>query len=510
MPQPRSLSTLPLLTLAAVVALATPAGAQQRASADPTLQEQLNRWFSQAARAARGEWGVAVADSRGQLVWGVNPTRPLVPASTVKLFTTGYARSVLGGEARQTTRVLGAGTVDSAGTWIGTWALEVNGDPTLERPLRHGPMLRDLAAQLADRGIRRLVGPLAVQSAWGAADVSYPSAWHPRHRGRRFAPLIGEVTLNENLVSFTMAPGPRPGAAPRLVRSAPDGVHELVEIKARTVEGRRNALVIRQESTGRFVVTGSIGTRARHRTWTLPTSNPHAVLGATWAAALTRAGIEWIRSPGVSAESGTSGGVTLAEIVSAPFDSIASEVNTRSLNIGAEALLRWAAGPVPDAAQKLTDHVREVIGDPSAVSLVDGSGLSYEDRASPWAFVSYMAKFPGTPAGKNFPLLLPANGSGTLGRLARGLSTPGVVRAKTGTLGNAATLVGYLGHRDGLILISVMYNGPSVYAAKQQQWKLFRLLGAEGTMVPGDSMGVEALGGDDETLPPADSTDQRP
>ena len=41
-----------------------------------------------------------------------------------------------------------------------------------------------------------------------------------------------------------------------------------------------------------------------------------------------------------------------------------------------------------------------------------------------------------------------------------------------------------------------------VYAARQQQWKLFRLLGAEGVMLPDDSLMVGTqLGGD--TLPPS-------
>ena len=38
------------------------------------------------------------------------------------------------------------------------------------------------------------------------------------------------------------------------------------------------------------------------------------------------------------------------------------------------------------------------------IPLVDGSGLSYEDRVTPQAFVSYLARFPDTPAGRNFPL----------------------------------------------------------------------------------------------------------
>lgn len=491
------------LALAAALAAAPSALAQAPGKIDPTLQEQLNRWFSGAARSARGEWGVAVADSKGQLVWGVNATRQLIPASTVKLFTTGYARSVLGGEARQLTRVLGVGTVDATGTWLGTWALEVNGDPTLERPLRTGPTLSDLATQLADRGIRRLIGPLSVQSAWGPADAAWPTAWAARHRGRRFAPLVGEVLLNENMVTLTVAPGSRSGAPPRVSVARPEGVEGLVDMKARTVAGRRNALGIRQLGDGRFVVTGTIGTRARTRTWSGPSNNPAAVLEASWAAALAGAGIDWVRAQSIAAAASAAAPQTLAEVVSAPFDSIATEVNARSLNVGAEALLRWAAGSVPDAAAKLTEHVRQVIGAPDGVYLADGSGLSSEDRASPWAFVTYMARFPTTPAGRNFPLLFPANGSGTLRRLANGLPEPGVVRAKTGTLGNAATLTGYLGHKDGLILISVMYNGPNVYAAKQQQWRLFRLLGANGSTVPGDSSADAILGGEDKTEPPA-------
>ena len=60
--------------------------------------------------------------------------------------------------------------------------------------------------------------------------------------------------------------------------------------------------------------------------------------------------------------------------------------------------------------------------------------------------------------------------------------------------------MGYLGHRDGMLLISVMYNGSRVYAAKQEQWKLFRLLGAQGQIIPSDSTEADAIGGD--SLPP--------
>jgi D-alanyl-D-alanine carboxypeptidase/D-alanyl-D-alanine-endopeptidase (penicillin-binding protein 4) len=127
--------------------------------------------------------------------------------------------------------------------------------------------------------------------------------------------------------------------------------------------------------------------------------------------------------------------------------------------------------------------------------------MSHEDRVTPATFVLYMANVQDTPAGRNFPYLLPANGQGTLARLASGLPDQGVVRAKTGTLSGVSTLVGYLGRRDGMYLVSLMYNGPRSKAAKRDQWQVFRLLGAEGVTIPSEdstetSEEPEQFGGD--------------
>jgi len=131
--------------------------------------------------------------------------------------------------------------------------------------------------------------------------------------------------------------------------------------------------------------------------------------------------------------------------------------------------------------------------------------MSHEDRVTPATFVYYMANFLDTPAGRNFPSLLPANGEGTLVRLAGGLPAPGVVHAKTGTLSGVSTLVGYLGQKDGMYLVSLMYNGPRSKTAKRQQWQAFRLLGAEGVTIPSDSSGdqdepssADEIGGEPE------------
>jgi len=468
------------------------------------LQQQLETWFRKASRVAPGTWGIAVATQEGQLLWAVQPTLAMIPASTVKVFTTGFARSILGADARRTTRVLGTGHLDPFdGTWVGAWSLELNGDPTLERPLHGGPTFVELAQQLSSYGIRRLTGPLALESAAGDVNAVFPPVWENRQQGRYFAPLIGNIMLNEGLVTFAIAPGPAVGKRPVLRSETPLGVSALVTIQARTVAGSRSRLTVRRGKDGEYVVSGTIGARARTKWFTFTAHDPKAVAEAVWARALDQTGIRWDREQIARPAFPLSTGAVLAKVHSVPFDSIAMEVNRRSVNIAAELLLRWAGGPTR-AAERLTEHVREVTGELSGLRLVDGSGLSRLDRVSPLTFISYLARFPALPAGRGFPMLLPTNGMGTLRKLS-GMPGPGIVRAKTGTLADAATVVGYLGRPEGVLLISLMYNGPRVYDARQEQWKLFRLLGAEGVLLPDDSSSVGVqLGGSApvDTIPP--------
>src|SRR5262249_54535786 len=127
---------------------------------------------------------------------------------------------------------------------------------------------------------------------------------------------------------------------------------------------------------------------------------------------------------------------------------------------------------------------------------------SYQDRVTARTFVKYLAKFPTTPEGRNFSQLLPANGTGTLYRLASGLPSEGVVRAKTGTLSEVANVVGYLGRDDGVLLIALLYNRWRRWAARKAEWKLFRQLGAHGVAIPNDTLPeslVPHLGGEAES-----------
>ena len=341
------------------------------------------------------------------MLWSMNPTEPMVPASTVKLFTTGFARSVLGGSARRATRVVGQGQLDlDSGEWKGTWALELNGDPSLERAQGSGPTLYDLALQLASGGIRKLSGPLQVQSADGPANAVYPAAWSSTHRGRLFAPPVGPLTLHENIVWLTVRPGEKVGYRARLVETAPSAISSLVTVTAKTRSGRRSRLVL-SPSVGRRLGRGRHDRRPRgaaptHRRGIRPQGGAERRVGLG-------------SGPGGNlVEPGLPQGPRRRKAAPGfwPKSRRRRSTRWRARSTGAASTSAPscccsgpAAGPVRRSGSPTT--CGKVTGSSDGVYLVDGSGLSYDDRVMPAAFISYLAKFPGTAAGQNFPQLPP-------------------------------------------------------------------------------------------------------
>ena len=68
---------------------------------------ELEAWFQRTSeRTPGGQWGISIGTMDGRVLWSVSPELELIPASTTKLFTTGFSRTRMGGGARFTTRVI--------------------------------------------------------------------------------------------------------------------------------------------------------------------------------------------------------------------------------------------------------------------------------------------------------------------------------------------------------------------------------------------------------------------
>ena len=155
---------------------------------------------------------------------------------------------------------------------------------------------------------------------------------------------------------------------------------------------------------------------------------------------------------------------TLASIQSPPLSAIVQQMLKESNNVIAENLARQVAlknhqpASYSGAATAVTDELKHLGVSPGDLHLVDGSGLSPQDKIAPATLVSTLQV--ATTHSKIRALLagLPVAGfSGTLSAgqsVFAGIGGPalGSVRAKTGNLDTVTTLAGLATDRTGRTL----------------------------------------------------------
>ena len=322
------------------------------------LAERMSTWYRTTTRHAPGDWGIAVADGSGRLLWSVQPDEPMVPASTVKLFTTGFARTMLGGDARRSTRVMGGGSARPRDRRVGRHLVaRAQRRPLARAGGRVGPDL--LRSRDAARQRRR------AQAEWpsageqlgraGGRDLSGrvvhpPSGAALRAPGRPADPARERGLADRSARRKGGPPCAGGGDRARGHRAAGDGDrHDPVRpaqspgaaaARRRGVGGERNpGRPCRAPPTHRGGLGSQGGPERGLGRGAQPGGNRLERQGARprppWSAT-RRSSPRWLL---------------------APLDSLASEINRRSLNLGAELLLQWAGGR-ERGPERLTDHVR--------------------------------------------------------------------------------------------------------------------------------------------------------
>lgn len=180
---------------------------------------------------------------------------------------------------------------------------------------------------------------------------------------------------------------------------------------------------------------------------------------ARFADQLRAEGIEVSGNP-VPASAGD--GARIASVNSVPLRLLIQEMLVHSDNFIAEMLLRQldvatgGRGSFEGGTAALTQALTGLGLWDQGQHIVDGSGLSQNDRITPAALVRALEQVQRrddlTAIWSGLPV---AGGTGTLGnRFADEASTPGrgIVRAKTGTLDGVSALAGYTLTKDGALV----------------------------------------------------------
>ena len=208
-------------------------------------------------------------------------------------------------------------------------------------------------------------------------------------------------------------------------------------------------------------------------------TDPAAQAAAAFRRFLAADGIHVLGQPGQ--QTAPRHAATLAKVASPPLSAMVGWMLRESNNVIAENLARQVAlqerkpASFSGGAAAVTQVLRS-LGVGGGIHMVDGSGLSPQDRIAP----GVLAHLVGLAASRSHPQLraaitgLPV--AGFLGTLAPGGSVfgglggagLGVVRAKTGNLSTVATLAGLVYDSSGRVLdFAFMSNGvPDTQAAK--------------------------------------------
>jgi D-alanyl-D-alanine carboxypeptidase/D-alanyl-D-alanine-endopeptidase (penicillin-binding protein 4) len=434
-----------------------PAGAP---AAERGLEARLDAALRHPALRGARVAALVVDAEDGGVLFEREPDRALVPASNQKILTAVAALARFGPTHRFATEVLADAAPDASGT-VRLLAVRGGGDPSLT-----SERLWRLASDLRAAGLRRVRGSLVLDDALFAEPRWHPS-WGATSARAYHAP-VSALSVNYGAFAVEVRPGPQTGEPVRVAVDPPVPFLRLVN-RAVTGGGRaRGALAVERvagEGGEQVVVKGSLplGASARHF--------QRSVLDPTgYAGAVLR---EQLAAHGIAVDGETrigpvpAGAERLLSFEGEPLSEVVRLFMKYSNNLMGETLVKQLGalasgqpGSWENGIPALRAALEELGLATQGLVLVDGSGLSYENRASPRAMVDALRLAAASFAfGPELAASLPiAAMDGTLARRAEGAAQR--VRAKTGLLTRVTALSGYARLADGRdAAFSLLVNG---------------------------------------------------
>jgi serine-type D-Ala-D-Ala carboxypeptidase/endopeptidase (penicillin-binding protein 4) len=399
----------------------------------------------------RTKVGVEVMQaSNGDVLFAHNAGVQFNPASNTKMLTTAAAMSYLGPDFRYHTVLYGP-EPDGDGVVHGDIVLRGSGDPSLTTT-----DVAEIARELAGRGVKRIEG-----------DLFADPRFHARgHRADDGGEGDGALILNRNAYGVRVRPGDV--GHPALVTPEPRVDLFAVENQTTTVHGKRSRLRIdsyRRDDRLVITVRGRIADNRGEYIDMRRLADGSLLAASVLRSAFNDFGVELtgrVRGGSVAASS------MLAEHVSSPLADVCKISNKPSNNFVAEAIYKTLGGELygmPGTLAKGTRAVAEYLGSagikPGAYRIVNGSGLTHENRITPADLSSLLRKiyFDISVAPEFLASLAIAGIDGTIRNRFLGTDAVGLVRAKTGTLSGVSALSGYVGEKDDVLIFSIFVQG---------------------------------------------------
>lgn len=469
----QSLDRRPLrsrLTIAAIGALGVASALSLAGPLDSSTERLVRN-----TNLGGGTTSVYIADlDTGEELADYNGSTSMVPASNMKILTSGAALFVLGSDFTFKTKLVIDDTTTPPNLIIVGDGDPALGDPAIFMGEEPGVTLETLfdqiASVLSQAGITQL-GQILVDDRVLDRNYTHP-CWPEDQLNRWYCAQVGGLNFHTNVINVYTSPSPSGGAP--IVKLSPDATWVDMQVKARSDTKKRDtAWVSRPTKANSFTVFGNVGTKSE-----IPVAldNPPEFAGNLFASELDKRGIhigtqgqhprdavKLIEPPDQYTSSRT------VAIITTPIFDVLERTNTDSYNLYAEALLKRIGNEItsdPGSWENGATVVRmlltEKIGSAAAESTIvsDGSGMCRENKVSPKTLTTFMRALSRTDHWDMFQDSMATPGHGTLRSRFNGDELKSTLYAKSGYLTGMYSLSGVLVHpRTGQrVVFSIMLN----------------------------------------------------
>ncbi|MFN4818753.1 MAG: D-alanyl-D-alanine carboxypeptidase/D-alanyl-D-alanine-endopeptidase [Ignavibacteria bacterium] len=449
------------------------------------LQEDIDAILS-APELSNASVGVCVIHPEsGETFYKNHANTSLIPASTMKMFTTAAALELLGPDFKYTTRIYIDGEILTSGELKGDIIIRASGDPTMSLYFMKDPLiiLDNIALKLDSLGITSIKGNIILDHSyfddeifgpgWAIDDIPYP-----------YSAPISSIALHDNKVEMQFRPGLKSGDYSRMTM-IPDNSYLRIVNNVMTVPTGSPTLIDSDTDprSGVIDMQGSIAmidpgmktnTEETMSSIGLTIDDPVQFFLHVFKQRLEKMGIR-IRGSLLTNEMLNEpidyvGLKQIHAITSPPMSSIITIINTVSHNLAAEMVFKTMAkeqfgeGSFPRGADIMRKFITKIGIIPEQCSIVDGSGLSRLNLLSAYQQTLLLSAMYRSPNKEHFLASLARPGqTGTLkNRMLKSLAQQQVI-AKTGSMNNVSCLSGYATTRDGeQLAFSMMMNGFTV------------------------------------------------
>lgn len=456
-PAVRTRPALSAVVLGFIVTAVAPASNAPAQELNSDVQRFINN-----AKLANARVGVCVMDaSSGETLVSIRSSEKFIPASNLKLVTSGAALLTLGPKFEFKTELLRDGD---------RLILRGGGDPALGDPAvlaRSEPKLdtEDVLATLVKAaraaGIER-ISEVVIDDRIFDRVLVHP-AWPQKHLHHGYGAQVSGLNFHANVLHIFAQPNPQgPGTRP-LVQLDPAAPWVSIAIRGQTVSQSKNsAWVTRDANSNAFTLYGEVGTKSVAPI-EITLDSPAEFTGRLLADRLGSAGVVLGaggggEAPGVrvAAPEEQFPQAKLIGVIATPLSEVLQRCNADSENLYAEALLKRVGNAVtrePGSWENGIAVLRMLLSQrlgpeaAAATTLIDGSGLSRDNQISPATLAGWLVAMAEEESGEMFVESLAAPGKkGTLERRFAGAKLKNEVRGKSGFINGVRALSGYVTH----------------------------------------------------------------